>query len=65
MSGVLIFPPEWWEFANEPGQQFSGYASTLPVDHVRDLVAELRAVVEEVTGSPVEDAPKRRIGFVQ
>lgn len=43
----------------------TGQAGTLPVDQVRDIGAELRAVFEEVTG---KDAPepqaKPRIGFL-
>lgn len=62
---MIFVMPEWWEFVNDDPSQFSGYVSTLPVDHARDLVAELRAAVEEVTGEPVAEEPKRRIGFVQ
>lgn len=41
-----------------------GMMTTLPVEHERDRVAELRAVVAEVTGKPVESTPTVRIGFL-
>ena len=41
-----------------------GMATTLPVDQERDIVAELRSVVEEITRKVVEVAPKQRIGFL-
>lgn len=62
---MIFIVPEWWEFTNDPAGQFSGYVSTLPTREERDVVAELREVVEEVTGKPVDQEPKRRIGFVQ
>ena len=58
---------EWWDyyFNDYPEPQGgSGCATTLPVEHERDLVAELRAVVAEVTGKPCEAPVKPRIGFV-
>lgn len=62
---MTVIPlPEWWEFGHDAPAQFSGYASTLPSDEGRDFGAELRAVVEEVTGKPCDPPPKRRIGFV-
>ncbi len=51
---------EWWGGAPD----FMGHVSTLPVDHEHDVAAELRKVVEEVTGKPVESPPPRRIGFI-
>lgn len=42
-----------------------GQASpTMPAEPGRDLVAELHAVVEEVTGKPVERLAKPRMGFL-
>lgn len=41
----------------------TGFASTLPVDSADDVVQRLRDVVEEVTGKPVEQAPKAPMGF--
>ena len=41
-----------------------GMATTLPVEAERDYGAELRAVVEEVTGKPVQPPAPRRIGFL-
>lgn len=43
-----------------------GFGQASGIDHFsapRDVVAELRAVVEEVTGKPVE-TQRRRIGFL-
>lgn len=53
---------EWWDY--EAPERVTGYVSTLPVDGGRDYGAELRAVVEEVTGRSVEAPEPRRIGFV-
>lgn len=42
-----------------------GYASTLPAeDSGDDMVARLREVVKEITGKPVEEPTKPRIGFL-
>lgn len=43
----------------------SGQATTLQCDEDEDdVVAKLRAVVEEVTGRPVEKKTRPRIGFL-
>lgn len=58
---------EYWDFFTygyEAPQGGMGMATTLPVEHERDHAAELRAVVEEVTGKSVEAPPARRIGFL-
>jgi hypothetical protein len=58
---------EWWDYyvwGYEAPDGGSGYASTLPVEPQRDYGAELRAVVEEVTGKPVDAPIKPRIGFL-
>jgi hypothetical protein len=57
---------EWWDYWDgyEAPYGGSGMATTLPVEPERDCVAELRAVVEEVTGKPVEVPPKPRMGFL-
>lgn len=58
---------EYWDYfsygydAPMPG---SGMATTLPTEQERDFGAELRAVVEEVTGKPVEEPAKPRMGFL-
>lgn len=52
---------EWWY---ESPAFFSGFVSTLPTDSERDPVQELRKVVEEVTGKPLESPPPKRIGFI-
>lgn len=58
---------DYWDFwldgYDAPGGG-SGMATTLPVDWERDRVAELRKVVEEVTGKPLPERPKARIGFL-
>ena len=65
-TGVQMI--EYWDFYlygddNAPLAGV-GTASTLPAANERDLVAELRSVVEEVTGKPVKASePTRRIGF--
>jgi hypothetical protein len=42
-----------------------GTATTLPVDHERDIGAELRAVFKEVTGKDAPEPPQKpRIGFL-
>jgi hypothetical protein len=47
-----------------PGQML-GVATTLPVEPEDDTVRRLRAVIEEVTGEPVESPPpKPRMGFL-
>ena len=42
----------------------TGTATTLPHDADRDVVAELHAVIEEITGKPVEKQKRLRIGFL-
>ena len=42
----------------------NGAASTLPADPERDIGAELRAVLKEVTGEDVPAPQKQRIGFL-
>lgn len=59
---------EYWDFytygydASAPAWQ--GTQSTLPAESERDLVAELREVVEEVTRTKLPAPPARRIGFL-
>lgn len=58
---------EYWDFFNEGYDVPSGgqgTATTLPVEQERDYGAELRAVVLEVTGKPVQEPEKRRMGFL-
>jgi hypothetical protein len=57
---------EYWDYwqGYEAPQGGNGMATTLPVDCERDLVAELYAVVAEVTGNPCEAPTKPRIGFL-
>lgn len=58
---------EYWDFwldGYDAPSGGSGMATTLPVDQDRDYGSELRAVVEEVTGRKVEQAPKPRMGFL-
>ncbi len=59
---------EYWDFflsGYEPPQGGQGTATTLPAaDRGRDVAAELRAVVAEVTGKPCEEATKPRMGFL-
>jgi hypothetical protein len=59
---------EYWDFYTygyDAPSGGMGTASTLPVDEQRDYGAELRAVVEEVTGRKVaEPTPKPRMGFL-
>ena len=58
---------EYWDYylhGYETPTGGIGVATTLPVEHERDYVAELRAVVEEVTGKPIAPPAKQRIGFV-
>lgn len=42
----------------------NGQASTLPHDAPRDIGAELRAIVRQVTGEDVPEPAKQRIGFL-
>jgi hypothetical protein len=42
----------------------SGSAGVLPYEPPRDVVAELRAVVKEVTGYEAPVLPKPRLGFL-
>jgi hypothetical protein len=58
---------EWWDYymtGYEAPHGGQGMATTLPVENERDYGAELRAVVAEVTGKPVDPPKPRRIGFV-
>lgn len=57
---------EWWDYWHgyEAPYGGSGMATTLPTEPERDVVAELHAVVEEVTGKPVEAPPRPRMGFL-
>ena len=58
---------KWWDYymhGYEAPNGGSGMATTLPVDHERDHVAELRAVVVEITGKPCEAPTKPRMGFL-
>lgn len=42
----------------------TGFASTLPADdQAEDVVAQLRKIVEEVTGKPLPQAPAAKLGF--
>lgn len=57
-------PPVAWDYEWTPTPWGFGHAGG--IDHFsapRDIVAELHAVVAEVTGKPVEPV-KRRIGFL-
>lgn len=55
---------DYWLDGYDAPSGGSGMATTLPVDHERDRVAELREVVAEVTGKPCEAPPKPRMGFL-
>ncbi len=59
---------EYWDFYLEgydaSGIVGMGTASTLHSDEPRDKVAELRAVVAEVTGKPVDQPVRPRMGFL-
>lgn len=59
---------EYWDYWTDGydagGIAWQGTQSTLPVESERDLVAELRAVVEEVTRSKLPAPPVRRMGFL-
>ena len=58
---------DWWDYwidGYEAPVGGMGMATTLPVEPERDYGAELRAVVEEVTGQPVRPPEPRRIGFM-
>ena len=58
---------EYWDYyltAYEAPYGGNGTATTLPVQPERDHAAELRAVVEELTGKPVEVPTKPRMGFL-
>lgn len=64
-SNVPVLPvstyDEWsWSYS----LHMTGYASTLPSEEEDDKVRRLHAVVEEVTGKPVEAPPKKRMGFL-
>lgn len=48
----------------DPTPWMMGYASILPVEQENDLVRQLRDVVAEVTGKPVDEPIKQRIGFL-
>jgi hypothetical protein len=50
----------WW--ASTPWMM--GYASILPPEPENEKVRRLHEVVEEVTGRPVEQPAKPRIGFL-
>ena len=58
---------EYWDFYQygyDAPSGGMGMATTLPVDDERDYGAELRAVVKEITGKPVDEPQRLRIGFV-
>lgn len=58
---------EYWDYWHGYDAPYGGMgtASTLPVEQERDYGAELRAVVEEVSGRKVENPePKPRMGFL-
>lgn len=42
----------------------TGCATTLPEEPQDDVIAQLHAVVKEVTGRDVEQPPKPRMGFL-
>jgi hypothetical protein len=52
----------WYGYDAPYGGQ--GMATTLPVEHERDLVSELRDVISEVTRKPCDGPTKPRIGFI-
>ena len=58
---------EYWDYfmtGYEAPSGGMGMATTLPIEAERDYAAELRAVVEEVTGKTVEPPAKPRMGFL-
>lgn len=59
---------DYWDFDingyDASGPNGMGMMTTLPVDDARDLAAELREVVAEVTNKPCAPAPRRPIGFL-
>lgn len=58
---------EYWEYllhGYDAPSGGMGTATTLHVDEERDNVAELRAVIAEVTGKPCEAPAKPRMGFL-
>ena len=59
---------EYWDFDiygyDASGPSGMGMMTTLPVDDERDLVAELREVVEEVTRTKLPKQPARPMGFL-
>ena len=58
---------DYWDFwmdGYDAPSGGSGMATTLPVENERDVVAELRAVVEEVTRKPLPAVDKPRMGFL-
>jgi hypothetical protein len=58
---------DYWDYYlygyDAPGSGM-GMATTLPTEPERDIGAELRTAVEDVTGKPVAPPDKPRIGFV-
>lgn len=57
-------PPRAWDYDWQPNPW--GFGSASAIDHFsapRDVVAELHAVVEEITGKPAVK-PRARIGFL-
>lgn len=42
----------------------SGMATTLPVDEESDIIKRLHDVIAEITGKPVIQPEKARIGFI-
>lgn len=58
---------DWWDYwldGYEAPVGGSGMATTLPVEHERDVVAEMHNVVAEITGKPLPQPEPRRIGFL-
>ncbi|MDD1789078.1 hypothetical protein [Burkholderia gladioli] len=55
-----FWSPNWEYDRSTPWMGGTGYGSIKPTD---DVIDALHAVVEEITGKPVERAPARRIGF--
>lgn len=60
MNQPIKFEDEWY-YATP---WMMGYASCLPAEQGDDTVRQLREVVAEVTGRPVEQPTKPRMGFL-
>jgi len=64
VAGVIVLPHSFEDYG-DGAPYWMGTASTIQHDdEPRDVVAELRKVVEEVTGKPVSRPDKPRMGFL-